>query len=340
CMQGETDFKEVQVLPDKTVQFYYSLLDSRDSELPLLDHELIDKKLEKLVLSPTSLNQFLACPRSFYFESILGVPLSNNQYLGFGNAVHDALHLFLNKLKNGLEANPETIKELFEISIQKFRSFFTPKQFENYLAHGLDILPRYVEDKLPLWREADMLLAEKGIDHVIHKDVPITGRLDLMLRGKDGRLRVIDFKTGNVDNTVQLNKKLKPAKDYSDIGGDYWRQVVFYQILLAERKDANGHMDEGIMSFVEYDKYGQFVDRQFLVNYGEVEIVSDQLVDSYQKMKNHEFDVDCNRPECTWCSFIKNDYVLPAESIRESEEENEDRYLSFGEDTIQLHFDF
>ncbi|MCB0689676.1 MAG: ATP-dependent helicase, partial [Saprospiraceae bacterium] len=49
CMQGETDFKEVQVLPDKTVQFYYSLLDSRDSELPLLDHELIDKKLEKLV---------------------------------------------------------------------------------------------------------------------------------------------------------------------------------------------------------------------------------------------------------------------------------------------------
>ena len=95
----DADFKEVQVMSDETVAFYHGLLDTNDQILPLLDHELIDKKLERFILSPTVLNQFLACPRSFYFESILGVPLSNNQYLGFGNAVHDSLHLFLSKLK-------------------------------------------------------------------------------------------------------------------------------------------------------------------------------------------------------------------------------------------------
>ncbi|MCB0670006.1 MAG: ATP-dependent helicase [Saprospiraceae bacterium] len=340
CMEGRVDFKEVQVVPAKTVDFYHSLLDTKDSELPLLDHELIDKKLEKLVLSPTALNQFLACPRSFYFESILGVPLANNQYLGFGNAVHDALHHFLNRLKNGLEVNPEIIRDLFERSIEKFRSFFTPKQFENYVAHGLEILPKYVENKLDTWTNAELVIAEKGINHITHRDVPITGRLDLMLKGEDGRVRVIDFKTGNVDNSTLIKQKLKPAKDLNDKGGDYWRQVVFYKILLAERGDPNLQLDEGIMSFVEMDRYGDFWDEQFFINFGEVELVSNQLVDSYKKMKDHEFDVDCGRPECTWCNFIKNDYVLPAEVVQNLETSEEENTIFFSEDAMQLYFDF
>lgn len=340
CMGGEIDFKEMQVVPDKTVAYYHSLLDNKDAELPLLDHDLIDKKLETFVLSPTALNQFLACPRSFYFESILGVPLANNQYLGFGNAVHDSLHHFLNRLKNGLECKPETIKELFEVSIEKFRSFFTAKQYENYLAHGLDILPKYVAYKLSSWQKAELVVAEKGISHITHREVPITGRLDLLLKGADGRLQVIDFKTGNVDNTTSTRQKLKPAKDYADKGGDYWRQVVFYKILLAERGDPNLQMDEGIMSFIEQDKYGNFWEERFLVNFGEVELVSNQLFDAYQKMKRHEFDVDCQRPECTWCNFIKNDYVLPAETGHPTEPEGTDDSLFFSQDAMQLHFDF
>ncbi|MBK8502079.1 MAG: ATP-dependent helicase [Saprospiraceae bacterium] len=339
-MSGDdADFKEVQVMPNETVAYYHGLLDTNDQVLPLLDHELIDKKLERFILSPTALNQFLACPRSFYFESILGVPLSNNHYLGFGNAVHDSLHLFLNKLKNGLQATPETIIELFENSMQRFESFFTNKQFENYLAHGRMILPKYVADKLPIWNDAELVIAEKGIDHVIHKEVPIIGRLDLLLKGKDGRVRVIDFKTGNLDNGTLINKKLKPAKDYADKGGDYWRQVVFYKILLTERGDPNLQMTEGVMSFVECDKYGEFLDQNFLISSGEYDLVSQQVVDSYRKMKNHEFDVDCGRPECTWCSFIKNDYVLPPDAVREDGEE-ENSSLFFGHDALQLYIDF
>ncbi len=340
CMSStSSEFKEQQIMPRDTVEFYHSLLDNKDQALPLLDSDLIDKKLERLVLSPTALNQFLACPRSFYFESILGVPLANNQYLGFGNAVHDALHLFLNKLRDGLDTGPEVIGDLFESAMEKFRSFFTGMQFENYLAHGRDILPKFINDKLTFWRDMELIIPEKGINHVHHNGVPITGRLDLLIKSRDGRISVIDFKTGNVDNSMQIRQKLKRVVDFSDKGGDYWRQVVFYKILLASRGDPAVQMDEGIMSFVERDKYGRFLDEQYLISQVEYEIVSKQLVDSYQKMKNHEFDVDCGRNDCTWCSFIKNDYVLLPESGKEKEDDSRDSLL-FGQEALQLHFDF
>ena len=109
--------------------------------------------------------------------------------------------------------------------------------------------------------------------------------------------------------------------------------------MLTERGDPKLQMDEEIMSFVESDKYGEFLDESFLISPGEYDLVSSQLVDSYRKMKNHEFDVDCGRAECTWCSFIKNDYVLPPDAVRE-DADAEDSSLFFGLDALQLHFDF
>jgi DNA helicase-2/ATP-dependent DNA helicase PcrA len=334
---NQVEFYEDQVIADDVVSFYKALLDTKDQPLPLLDHDLIDKKLERLVLSPTALNQFLACARSFYFESILGVPLSNNQYLGFGNAVHEALRIFLNRIKQGLETPVENIEHYFVDAMTKYQSFFTAKQYENYLAHGKKILPKYIGHHLADWQAAQFINTEEGVAHVNHKDVPITGRLDLILKDVEGKVKVIDFKTGNLDNSMLIKEKLKPAKDFGDKGGDYWRQVVFYKILLQENGKPDMRMDEGIMSFVEHDKYGEFRDQSFLVSMGEEEVVSNQMVDSYAKMKNHEFDVDCGRPNCTWCNFIKNDYVLPPEAILE---ENEEVPFNFGGEDLQLHFEF
>ncbi|NND31133.1 MAG: ATP-dependent helicase [Saprospiraceae bacterium] len=330
-------FVAKQTLPEEVVTFYEALLDKKDQELPLLDHDLIDKKLERLIISPTALNQFLACARSFYFESILGVPLANNQYLGFGNAVHEALRIFLNRIKQGLDAAPESILDHFSEAMSKYRSFFTTKQYENYLAHGTIILPKYVNEKLGDWKSAQFLSTEEGISHINHRDVPVTGRLDLILKDQTGQNLVIDFKTSNVNNIKLHKDKLQPARNFDEKGGDYWRQVVFYKILLQESGKAEMRMDQGIMSFIEPDKYGEFEDVSFHVSSGEMELVSNQIVDAYAKMRNHEFDKDCGRPHCTWCNFIKNDYVLPPEII---EDENDDVAFDFGGEDLQLHFDF
>ena len=140
-----------------------------------------------------------------------------------------------------------------------------------------------------------------------------------------------------MNNTQRRNQKLRSQKSFDEPGGDYWRQVVFYKILMDANKDPKLQMEVGEMSFVEPDKDGRFYSKEFLVDIGAYEIVSDQIVEVADKMKNHEFDVDCGRPDCGWCSFVKNDFVLPEDTFDELVEPTE-REFSFEEG--QLQFDF
>lgn len=330
------DFEEVEGLPEDTLSMYRDLIDIKEQNLPLLDHELIDQKLEKFSLSPSSLNKYLECPRSFYFEYILRVPRATNQHLGYGNAVHKSLDNFLTMYKKGLKPGSEYILELYEKAMKQNQSFFTSKQYENYMAHGKIMLPKYVESKLPQWSAASELLIEEAV-RTTHKEVPINGRFDLMLKNSQGHVTVIDFKTGSPD-AGHVKGKLAIAKNHDETGGDYWRQVIFYQILL-DASELKNPMEKGVISFVDQDKYHQLQEHAFMVNIGEVDHVSKQIVDTYQRMKNHEFDVDCGRDQCTWCSFIRNDFVLLPESVVGEPPDMDEEY-DLGSEAMQLHFDF
>ncbi len=324
---------EKHVTPEKTRALYLNILSDRSPSIPLLDHELIDKKLERMQISSTGLNLFLKCQRSFYFEKILGIPWANNQFLGYGNAVHATLHIVLDKIRKKIPSTEENWKIIFHAEMERRKSFFTEKQFESYLHHGKIILPQYISKNMPLWKSAKDLYLEKPLNNIVHKGVPITGRIDLMLKGNDNLLKVIDFKTGKHDKN-----KIKRPKKLDELGGNYWRQVIFYKILLQENKDPNLQMAEGIMSFIDQDETGNFFEELFLPSLDETEKVSGQITESFQKMKNHEFDVNCKDQNCTWCNFVKNDFVLPPTFPDEDPEfEREPR---FDGDSFQLSIDF
>jgi len=342
---GDDLLVQEQVLSESVVAYYQSLLAAKEQKLPLLDHDLIDKKLEKFVLSPSTLNSFLRCRRTFYFEKILGVPLASNKFLGYGNAVHDTLEQVVRRHIDQLPVDPEIISEQFEASMKKQKSFFTSQEFENYLAHGMANLPKYVEERINSWKEAESIEIERKID-TTHGDVRITGRLDLMLKHSDGGITVVDFKTGNSDPNAR-KKKVAGPKKLDEIGGDYWRQVVFYKILMDEYGQGSLRMHKGIMSFVEADQYGKFFEEDYYISDGEVEIVSNQIKDTYQKMREYDFDVDCGDAKCAWCTFVKNDYVLPDEpddeakqqvSAEEAGEFHDDFIYGDGEGQMRMNF--
>ncbi len=327
-----------EIMPERSaVDFYVKLLGSKDQKLPLLDHDLIDRVLERFQLSPTALNKYLACPRSFYFENILRVPLANSPYLGFGNAVHYALQKMIEDYGKGGVMHVDRLNELFRNSMAYFQSHFSAKEYENYLKHGEFILPQYLEKSLPEWLASPILIAEKNISHVTHRGVPIKGRIDLILKTQDGRVKVIDFKTGNMNNVQRRQQKLRRQASYDELGGDYWRQVVFYKILMDENNDPDLRMEVGEMSFVEPDRNQRFYSQEFLVDIGEYGIVSNQITEVFEKMRSHEFDVDCSRPDCNWCNFVGNEFVLPDDTFDELAESEEG---NFPEEMGQMQFDF
>ena len=64
-------------------------------------------------------------------------------------------------------------------------------------------------------------------------------------------VNVVDYKTGLPEKGIQ---KLNPPNDKNPNGGDYWRQLVFYKILLDSYQLKKWNMVSGEIDFLLKDE--------------------------------------------------------------------------------------
>jgi DNA helicase-2/ATP-dependent DNA helicase PcrA len=80
--------------------------------------------------------------------------------------------------------------------------------------------------------------------------VPLRGKLDKL--EFDGRsVNVVDYKTGDPD---KAKFKLQSPSDKDPVGGDYWRQAVFYKILVENYEKKGWRVVSTEFDFIEPDK--------------------------------------------------------------------------------------
>jgi DNA helicase-2/ATP-dependent DNA helicase PcrA len=83
---------------------------------------------------------------------------------------------------------------------------------------------------------------------VVIEGVPAKGKLDkLEFDGK--QVNVVDYKTGNPNNA---KPKISGPSEKEPLGGDYWRQAVFYK-LLVDRSPFGWQVISTEFDFVEPD---------------------------------------------------------------------------------------
>jgi DNA helicase II / ATP-dependent DNA helicase PcrA len=92
------------------------------------------------------------------------------------------------------------------------------------------------------------------------------------------------------------------------LGGDYWRQIIFYSILLENHIIYNKPMNYGLMDFFEGNSSVKAEEKKVIVDELSKAIVSDQMKTVYQKIKNAEFTPGCGDEKCKWCMFV-NDHI-------------------------------
>ena len=230
--------------------------------------------------------------------------------MGFGNAIHYALEFYFRKIdlsnvKTGLPSLSDLIS-LFKKGMDIYHSHFTKIEFENHLAHGEKVLTAYFETYSQHWLEAKEYKLEHVADDISYHGIPVKGKLDKIVL-YDNKVDVVDYKTGKY-----RSDKLKPPLGPEDNGGDYWRQLVFYKILIDHDAKNQWQFGNGIMDFVEQDKDGKFHTISHQISKLDEDLVKDQILDSYAKIKNHEFD-GCNEENCKWCDFVNeiNDLNSP-----------------------------
>lgn len=293
-----------------------------------LESELLNQFTENYILSATHLDDYLECPVKFYYKYVLKIPTVPSIYIIFGNAVHKALELFFDKMLKSYTKQYPDIEQLifgFKNEMSKNRHFLSQTEFDNFINYGINIVfPSLYNNFIDEWESNKKIITENNIRNVVVNNVPIKGKIDYMQILDNNLVKVIDFKTGKFNSNKSkyhappdsLNEK-KRSKKENLYGGKYWRQIVFYYLLINNNKLNNYKVLEGEIIYVEQNQKKEFDRFKIFLSQEEILFVEILITEVYGKIKNHEFNVGCNEKDCEWCNFNKN-YINNASNNYES----------------------
>ncbi len=291
------------------------LLESAQPAISLPEPALLDDLLQSFSLNISALSRYLRCPLAFYYTDLLGIPETRSEAAAYGNAMHSAMQQFFLKMKNEARAQFGTASSLahfFEVEMERQRGFFSEHAFTQRLALGKDLLRRYHAAQLPHWRTR--VLVERRVDRVELDGVPLTGVLDKVEWLDNATLRIVDYKTSTPDP-----KRTAKPDEKQPYGGDYWRQMAFYKILLDRSRLYPESVGKAAVSWLTPDRKSAFPVVELEFSVADIQGVERLIKDTYAKIQNREFTHGCGQEDCVWCRMHR-DRQLPMVFDRSVEE--------------------
>ncbi|MBS1653796.1 MAG: ATP-dependent helicase, partial [Bacteroidetes bacterium] len=120
----------------------------------------------------------------------------------------------------------------------------------------------------------------------------------------------------------KAKEKLNGPNEKEPNGGDYWRQAVFYKILVDNYEAKDWKVVSTEFDFIEPDKKKQFRKAKVVITPADITTVTEQIKNTWQKIQDHEFYIGCGKPDCHWCNFVKtNNLAVSLHELNEEEEE-------------------
>ncbi len=309
-------------LPDEELMEYEVLnYTNRAPEIEKSESDFISALLDKYVMNVTSLNNYLDCPIGFYYKNLIRIPSGKSENLEFGSAIH----LALQRLFEDMQSHPEQVfssKEkmigYFKWYMLRHRENFTQEAFERRMEYGEKVLEDYYDEYINSWPK--IVAVERNIRNVVVNGIPLKGKIDKMeFFGKD--VNVVDYKTGNVNSQYTKDKLAPPSEKFPN-GGDYWRQAVFYKILIDNLDGKDWKVVSSEFDFIEPDKVAGYQKRKIFIRPEDIETVKQQLTTVWDKIQAHDFYKGCGKEDCHWCNFVKsNKLEIASHEILEEEEQ-------------------
>ena len=280
--------------------------------VPKFSDDILSEILGELSLSVSTLNAFLKCPLSFYFNKGLKLPSETNEAMVFGSIIHEVLEKIYISMDDS-QSSELTVKTVLplEEALQLFETIFEEKSYrlssdrikKDAYARGRNIIKNLykkdgylkdgviaVEQHIKGIKLGDILNTKVDLSEV--SDIELNGKID-KIECEGNIVRLIDYKTGNAENG---RKKLVPPSEKEPLGGDYWRQAVFYYILVSNA--GTDISDKEILVkyvFVENstNEDGFSETNDIRITQKEVDVVLSQIKDTVTRLKQGDFNCGC-----------------------------------------------
>lgn len=228
----------------------------------------VREKFESQGLSVSALNNYLKSPWLYFFRNLVRVPSPMNRYLVYGNAVHGALQDFFDAVRGEQYPEKDFLIQSFERNLEKEGP--ADKDAEDLLAKGRESLSKWFDEYQGSWNlhtRTEFQIYGVQLPHNEGQEIKLNGVLD-KLEFEDvsqTHVTVVDYKTGKPKTEGEVRGTTKTSE------GEYYRQLVFYKLLLRYFADGKLRMDAGVLEFVEPNEKGAFKRYRFEISDEEVD---------------------------------------------------------------------
>ena len=275
---------------------YLSRQISQSIITPSIEHVYVTKVLEHYKLSVTHLNRYLECPVGFYYEYILKIPFVPNESLIYGSGIHAALQALYESVKSKSELSLEETIQVFYNYLEKYHGYLTKDIISRRSYLGMMSLTNYYKTIYPTTNK--ITLNEFKVKTVILNDVPFTGDIDKM-EFNGSMVDIVDYKTGSPINT---KSKLREPDNDHPYGGPLFRQLNIYPLMIKNMQYKDWRFNSARIVMIDKDSTTNLT-VEVNDDYGKLMLIL--IKDVYTKIMNHEFSEGCNKPDCKWCNFQK-----------------------------------
>lgn len=251
--------------------------------LPAIEMSYLRELFLEQGLSVTALNNYLRCPWDYLFGNLLRVPKAPTQSMLFGTAIHAALNDFFNVLSKDGDPGVEYLLGHFKEHVTRLP--LSEHDFAVSQKKGERGLSGYYK----AWKTSMIPSMANEFSIAIPFRLPtgesitLRGILDKIELIGDGTVRVIDYKTG----APKTRNHILGTTKSSD--GDYFRQLVFYKLLLSHFDGGKYEMTEGVIDFVEPDKAGRYHRESFQVTEDDVAQLKEVIINSAKEILSLSF---------------------------------------------------
>ncbi len=263
-------------------------------------HEYTKRRLVNNGLSVTALNHFCVCPSQFLYKSIFRLPEPPSGTSEKGIAMHGALSRVWKEEKRDVSTIQKTIttavQEYFNASLLPYfeKEIILEELLEQSGVVASELVDYFAQDGRVLtesWVESEYsgMYAGKPVALKLH------GQLDALIE-TDTDVSVYDYKTREAMSVNAIKG------DTQDSDGNYFRQLVFYYMLLRSQNRYAKKPIHPSLIFVKPTSKGRCPTITLPIEEGDISRVEGEIGKLIESVWSGSFLTDtCEDPECEWC---------------------------------------
>ncbi|MES3004553.1 MAG: ATP-dependent DNA helicase [Patescibacteria group bacterium] len=259
--------------------------------------------LQEKGLSVTAVNHYFTCTRQFLYKSILKIPEPPTPSSEKGIAMHKAFAEVWSLDKKDVKSIEKTINYVVAKHIKE--SLLTPTDKENVLEELLKDSSAVSSSMVEHFNLEGRVLTENWneksfVTNFEDKQLVINlhGQLDAIV-DTEKKVFVFDYKTKK-----PMSEKAIKGETQSD-DGNYWRQLVFYRMLLDGNHNYKNKAIQPSLWFVKPDN-GVCKEAVLPIEESDIETLQKELTVLVEDVWSGKFiDKKCSDPKCKWCAMIE-----------------------------------